>query len=98
MLKEHWKNCFDLSLAMIILLSPDYGDYINIAKKILDNFVTQFDILYGRHIISHNVHGLTHTCDDYIKFSPLDNCSTFPFENYMSTLKNLIRKPEKPLI
>jgi len=25
--------------------------------------------------------GLTHLCDDYIKFGSLDNCSTFPFEN-----------------
>jgi len=55
-------------------------------------------ILYGRHLISHNVHGLNHICDDYVKFGPLDNCSTFPFENYMSTLKKLIRKPDKPLI
>lgn len=96
--KEHWKNFFDLSLGMIILLSPDYGHYINIAKKLLDNFIKQFEILYGCHLISHNVHGLSHICDDYIKFGALDNCSTFPFENYMSTLKNLIRKPDKPLI
>lgn len=37
-------------------------------------------------------------CDDYVKFGALDNCSTFPFENYISILKNLIRKPDKPLI
>lgn len=86
-----------ISLGMLILLSPDYGYYINIARKILDNFIKQFEILlYGRHLISHNVHGLSHICDDYIKFGPLDNCSTFPFENYMSNLKHLIRKPDKP--
>ncbi|CAI6373263.1 unnamed protein product [Macrosiphum euphorbiae] len=97
-LKEHWKHFFNLSLAMTILLSPDYAQHINIARKLLDNFVKTFEMLYGRHLISHNVHGLTHICDDYIKFGPLDNCSTFPFENYMSTLKNMIRKPDKPLI
>ncbi len=64
----------------------------------MDNFIKQFEILYGRHLLTHNVHGLNHICDDYIKFGPLDNCSTFSFENYMSTLKILIRKPDKPLI
>jgi len=84
---------------MIILLSPDYGHHINIARKLLNNFIKQFEILYGWHLISHNVHGFSHICDDYIKFGPLDNCSTmFSFENYMCTLKNLIRKPDKPFI
>lgn len=97
-LKEHWKHFFDLSLAMTIFLSPDYAQYINIAIKLLDNFVKTFEILYDRYLISHNVHGLTHICNYYIKFGSLDHCSTFPFENYMSTLKNMIRKPDKPLI
>lgn len=61
-LKEHWKHFFDLSLAMTILLSPDYAQYINIARKLLDNFVKTFEILYGQHLISHYVHGLTHIC------------------------------------
>lgn len=95
---KHWTHLINLSLAMIILLSPDYGCHLDIAQKLLNNFVKNFEILYGRHLISHNVHGLTHLCDDFIKFGALDNCSTFPFENFMSTLKNLIRKPDKPLI
>lgn len=58
------------------------------AKKLLDNFVKTFETLYGQHLLSHNIHGLSHICDDYIRFGPFDNCSTFPFENYMGTLKN----------
>jgi len=95
---KNWTHLFNLSLAMVILSSPDYGCHLNIVQKLLNNFVKNFDILYGRHLISHNVHGLTHLCDDFIEFGALDNCSTFPFENFMSTLKNLIRKPDKPLI
>jgi len=82
---------------MIILLSPDHLKYINVGRQLLDSFVKDFEIIYGRYLISHNIHGLTHLCDDYDKFGPLDNCSAFPFENYMGCLKRMLRKPYKPL-
>lgn len=44
-----------------------------------------------------NIHGLLYLVDDYDRFGPLDNCSTFSFENYMKVLKSMIRKPHKPL-
>lgn len=40
---------------------------------------------------------MLHLTDDYIKYGPLDSCSTFPFENYMKHLKSMLRKHEKPL-
>lgn len=95
--EEHWKHFFSLNLAMMILISPDYGKYISCARLLLDNFVKSFELMYGRHLLSHNVHGLIHLCDDYIKFGPLDNISAFPFENYMGSLKRMLRKPDKPL-
>lgn len=94
---EHWKHFFGFSIAMLILISPDKSKYIHIARKLLDNFVKNFEIIYGQHFISHNIHGITHICDDYEKFGPLDNCSAFPFENYMGSLKRMLRKPHKPL-
>ncbi|CAI6370581.1 unnamed protein product [Macrosiphum euphorbiae] len=93
----HWKHFLNLSISMIILLSPDFSEYLNYARKLLESFVENFQILYGSYLISHNIHGLTHICDDYINFGPLDQCSTFPFENYMGTLKRMLRKPDKPL-
>lgn len=86
---KHWTHLFNLSLSIMILSSPDYGCHLDIAHKLLNDVVKNFEILYGRHLISHNVQGLTHLCDDFIKFGALDNCSTFPFENFMSTLKIL---------
>ncbi|KAF0757399.1 Uncharacterized protein FWK35_00026112, partial [Aphis craccivora] len=95
--KVHWNHFFHLSISMIILLSPEYTQYLDMARQLLDGFVEHFEKLYGRHLISHNIHGLLHLCDDYANFGPLDQCSTFPFENYMGVLKNMIRKPHKPL-
>lgn len=95
--KVHWNHFFHLNISMIILLSPEYAQYLDLARQLLDSFVEHFERIYGRHLISHNIHGLLHLCDDYAKFGPLDQCSTFPFENYMGVLKNMIRKPHKPL-
>lgn len=94
---QHWNHFFNLSISMIILLSPDHSKYLNVARQLLDSFVKDFEIIYGRYLISHNIHGLTHLSDDYDKFGPLDNCSAFPFENYMGCLKRMLRKPHKPL-
>lgn len=94
---DQWKHFLNLSLAMTILLSPDFSEHIDLARQLLDSFVEHFGNLYGTYLMSHNIHGLIHLCDDYINYGPLDHCSTFPFENYMSSLKRMIRKPHKPL-
>jgi len=59
--------------------------------------VTSFEILYGKEYISHNVHNLLHLCSDVRIFGPLDNFNAFRFENFMTSIKRLIRKNEKPL-
>jgi hypothetical protein len=60
-------------------------------------FVKTFIILYGKDQITHNVHNLLHICDDVKSLGALDQFSTFVFENYLQSIKKLIRKPEKPL-
>lgn len=63
----------------------------------LNYFVKVFQQIYGHHYVSHNVHSLLHLADDYSYYGPLDNCSCFPFENYMKVLKKMLRKHDKPL-
>ncbi|CAH1732005.1 unnamed protein product [Aphis gossypii] len=95
--KNIYTNFMSLYVSILILLSPDYECYIDYAESLLDYFVRTFDEMYGRQHISHNIHGLLHIVDDYRTHGPLDNCSAFPFENYMKTLKSRIRKHDKPL-
>lgn len=45
----------------------------------------------------YNVHGLVHLSGDAHMFGSLDNISAFPFENFLSKLKRMIRKPKFPL-
>lgn len=88
---EQWNHFLNLSISFLILLSPNCSHLISIAQKLLDNFVKQFEIQYGRHFMSHNIHGLLHISDDYNSFGPLDKCSAYPFENFMSILKKKLR-------
>lgn len=82
---------------MVILLSTNMNEYINYARSLLQYFVKNFEIIYGKHLVSHNVHGLLHIADDYDRFGPLDNISAFPFENFMKNIKKKLRKHELPL-
>lgn len=45
----------------------------------------------------HTVHNLLHLCSDVKIYGPLDKFSAFRFENYMMSIKRLLRKNEKPL-
>ena len=53
---------------------------------------------YGSHIQSINFHNLIHVTDDVIHMGcSLTSISAFPFENYLMTLKKLVRTPNNPL-
>lgn len=67
------------------------------AHQLLLHFVKTFKILYGNDNIVYNVHNLVHICEDVKMFGSLDIFSAFPFENYLKTLKKMLRKHEKPL-
>lgn len=95
--EDCFKHFMSFNIAMLILLSPDKGDFIEYAEQLLNHFVQYFGTIYEPYIISYNVHGLLHLVDDYKNFGPLDNISCFPFENFMKYFKKKVRKHEKPL-
>lgn len=95
--EDCYQNFLALNISMKILLSDNHSKYLNYAQDLLKSFIKSFEEIYGTHFISHNIHGLQHLCDDYVKHGSLNNCSAFPFENYMKNLKKMIRKYEKPL-
>lgn len=81
-----------------ILLTPNIDmNLINFSERLLTYVVNKFGIIYGKQFMSHNIHGLLHIVDDYRKYGTLDNCSCFPFENFMKCLKKMVRKFDKPL-
>ncbi|KYN14905.1 hypothetical protein ALC57_12880 [Trachymyrmex cornetzi] len=64
---------------------------------LIEYFFKCFKKIYGAKFMSHNLHTLLHICSDVQKYGPVDNFSAFRFENYMSNIKKMIRKNEKPL-
>jgi len=93
--EDCYNNFMALNISMVILLFPNYGEHY--AHTLLDYFMKSFGQLYGKHFISHNIHGMLHLADDYERYKVLDNCSSFPFENVMKNLKSMVRKHDKPL-
>lgn len=93
-----YQNVILISVSLHILLNPflarQYNDY---CKMLLKSFVQHFSQLYGSDSIVYNVHGLLHLPDDAKNFGSLDTISSFPFENYLMTIKKMVRKPSFPL-
>lgn len=93
-------NFLSLHVAMTILVSPilsKHIDNIDYAQSLLEYFVNTFTQIYGEQYVSYNIHNLLHICADIRKYGPVDEFSAFPFENHMTYIKTLIRKPDKPL-
>jgi len=97
--KDLYHHFLLLHVATTILIRPDLckTEFINYAEALLKTFVLLFEILYGKKFISHNVHNLLHLCSDVRIYGCLDNFSAFRFENYMMSIKKLLKKKEKPL-
>lgn len=87
-----------LNCAMRILCNVDDYDRNNeYAHNLLVYFVQNISILYGPQNVTYNMHNLIHLATDAKRLGPLDFFSVFPFENYLFTLKKLLRKFDKPL-
>lgn len=96
--KAFYDNFMLLSVSITILLSKQlHVKYLTYAQSLLKSFVLHFSQLYGSDMLTYNVHGLIHLCDECKQYGPLDNISAFPFENYLGQLKKLVRKPNFPL-
>lgn len=95
---KYYKNFLALFIASSILISPSLCSDQNLeyAHSLLIYFVKSFSLLYGKEFESHNVHNLLHIVNDVKKFGSMDSFSAFPFENYLQSIKKLIRKSEKP--
>lgn len=94
-----YHNFMLLSVPMFILLSPRLSiEYCDYAEKLLLLFVQHYNDIFGSEFVVYNVHSLVHLAQDSRMFQgSLDNVSAFPFENFMCSLKKMIRKPQNPL-
>ena len=87
-----------LNMAISLLLSDNSASNINLAEFLLNYFVEEGIKLYGDKFPIFNVHSLLHLADDARTHGSLDNISAFKFENYLGSIKKMIRGSKNPLI
>ena len=75
------------------------SDLLPEAKSLHYRFVRRStgEELYGSGFMVYNVHALFQIADDANSYGSLNSCSAFPFENYLSYVKRLIRNGKAPL-
>ena len=87
-----------LSVGIRILICPQLAsNFCDYANDLLVLFVTEAGKFYGKEIYVYNVHSLIHLANDVKNLGPLDEFSSFPFENKLGQLKKMIRKPQFPI-
>lgn len=96
--RKYYDNFKAFFISTLMLSNPNSDKFhLDYAHDLIIYFVKSFKVLYGIENMTHNVHNLLHVVDDVRNFGCLDNYSSFPFKNYLKTLKKLIRKPSTPL-
>lgn len=89
-----------LSVAISILLNKTLSSeerFLRYSCDLLKHFVLNSLKVYDLDFVSLNVHSLLHLPDIVHEFGSLEECSAFPFENHMQSLKKKIRKSAQPL-
>lgn len=88
---------FHISVYILSSGFAKYGDWIDLGAQLIDEFVSKIPTLYCKELVVFNVHSLTHLPADVHLHGALDNFSAFPFENFMQTIKRLLRSNNAPL-
>lgn len=93
-----YKNFLMLFVGITILSSATFcSQYCDYADELLKLFVGHFEEAYGKEMIVYNVHALTHLASHCKLYGAVDKFSAFPFENFLQSIKKLVRKPHLPL-
>ncbi|XP_041926913.1 uncharacterized protein LOC121690429 isoform X2 [Alosa sapidissima] len=96
-----YKHFLALTVVMSILLNSDdvlRNEYLGYARDLTVYFVEKSEEIYGKTFAVYNVHSLTHLPDNVEHFQcSLNNVSSFPFENYLWTLKKMVRQSRNPI-
>lgn len=96
--KTMYDHFMTLHVLIRILCDEErHRNKLNYAENLAKHFIKSFAKIYGVHHVTHNVHGIIHLVEDAKLHGSIEKFSAFKFENFMQTLKNMIRKPEKPL-
>ena len=92
-----YQHYLKLFCAITICSSNVYNKFLNLAEVLLNSYIEYFRDFYGEDYMSSNIHNLTHLVDEVRKFGPLQSFNSYPFENRLYQIKNLLRNGNLPL-
>lgn len=96
-----YKHFLSLMVAVSVLLNSNDADrkeHLDYARELLMYYVKKCEAIYGNTFAVYNVHSLIHLPDDVEHFNcSLNGISCFPFENYLQTLKKMVRQSRNPI-
>lgn len=88
-----YRHILKLHAAIRLLSDPSkYKDNINAARKLINDFVDQYDEVIGKKHFTYYTHCLLHVPDCVKKYGPLYSFSAYKFENHMRIIKRLLRR------
>lgn len=67
------------------------------SQALLNLFVENFQIVFGKNSVSFNIHNLLHLKESIEYVGDLSSCTAYPFENYLQILKKSVKKPTQVL-
>lgn len=91
---EQYYHFLLLSCGIRILSDKSlYRQNINTADLLLKEYVNMYPNIFGRHLVSSNVHNLLHLSKCVEDFGCLYSFSGYKFENFLQVLKSYVKKP-----
>lgn len=97
--EECYEHYMSLSIAISILCNPNVClKEVEFAREQLKYFNRRGRQLYGDEFLVYNIHSLIHLPDCVINLQkPLDDFSSFIYENYLGKIKKMVRSPTNPI-
>lgn len=98
-IKENYYKHFELLASSIYKLNQAEISTkdLNDAEKNLNQFVSEFETLYGRGKVTLNIHSLKHLTECVRQLGPLWSYSLFYFEGFNSKLKDYVNQDQHTL-
>lgn len=94
---EAYENFLQLFCAVRICSCEKYAGFLGLAKTLFNEFVSNFELIYGSDHIVSNIHNLIHVYDDVKRFGNLNTLSAYKFENALRHIKLQVQARGAPL-
>lgn len=96
--EESYVHFLQLCLAVRICSCRTYlARYKSTARIYFSQFCEIFFKIYGSTAVVSNIHNVCHISDDVDQFGPLPETSTYPFEDYLHTIKSRVQATNDPI-